>query len=184
MMPPQIDGTVESISSGNHPTVTLKDVTIVDTNRKMMHKSTKTLPLPPGHFVSKDHWQSDGDTLDLFIGEGFSMDPTTGEMMGGGTGDQGFAGVVQSIDSHEMVVKKVLYGSNGNHEMKMIDQKVSIRFAPYTRVFQNGMGNAQPPASIHVGDGVLFVLIGPPNEYIAAQITDFRSPKDAGWDMQ
>lgn len=164
--------------------MTLKDVTIVDANRKMTHKSTKTLPLPPGHFVSKDHWQSDGDTLDLFIGEGFSMDPTTGEMMGGGTGDPGFAGVVESIDLHEMVVKKVLYGSDGNQAMKMTEQRVSIRFAPYTRVFQNGMGNAQSPASIHVGDATLFVLIGPADEYIAAHITDFRSPKDAGWDMQ
>ncbi|MHB1419549.1 MAG: hypothetical protein ACYCX4_08135, partial [Bacillota bacterium] len=34
---------------------------------------------------------------------------------------------------------------------------------------------------IQKGDSVLFIIIGPPDEYIARQITDFKSISDAGW---
>src|SRR5690348_4062201 len=70
--PPQIDGTIKAVETGSPSYVVLKDV--VETGGKIekiedeIHKSEEKLILPNGHFVSPNHWQSDGETLDLFIG--------------------------------------------------------------------------------------------------------------------
>lgn len=179
-VPPQIDGTIKSIKAGDPSYVTLTNV-LVDGKQA---DGPKQLQLPPGHYVSKDHWQSDGDTLDLFLGEGLIELTQTGQITDV-TPDKGFAGIVKSVKSTQIVIQKVLYDtqSSDSHAMKATDQTVSIRLAPYTRILSNGLDTA-PYTSLHAGDAVLFVLIGPPSEYIATQITDFRSPSAAGWDMQ
>lgn len=107
MIPPQIDGTIESIKAGNPSYVTLRDVTEFGNNVSRVHKSEVTLLLPSGHFVSADHWQSDGDNLDLFIGHWFTLLKDTGRMMESDP-DPGFAGIIKSVDRKRMVVRKVL----------------------------------------------------------------------------
>ena len=169
--PPQIDGTIASIQSGDPSYVTLTNV--------LPPSSTSRIKLPAGHFVSEDHWQSVGDTLDLFLGEGFIEMTKTGQISDV-MPDQGFAGIVKSINKDSMVIQKVLYQTHG---MKATGQTVHVNLAPYTKVSPNGSGSG-PMGSVRVGDAVLFVLIGPPSEYIATQITDFRSPTAAGWNMQ
>jgi len=172
---PQIDGTIASIQDGNPSYVMLTNVSV---NVKPPSSAPIKIKLPAGHFVSRDHWQSDGDTLDLFLGEGFNEMTQTGQMSDV-MGDQGFAGIVKSISNNAMVIQKVLYETHG---MKATNQTVHINLAPYTKVSPNGAGSA-PISSVHVGDAILFVLIGPPSEYIATQITDFRSQSAAGWVM-
>ncbi|WP_258110096.1 hypothetical protein [Alicyclobacillus sp. SP_1] len=182
---PQIDGTIASIQTGSPSYAVLKNVTEIKKS-SMNHKAEVKVKLPAGQFVSSDHWQSNGDTLDLFIGEDMSVMTNTGQIMES-MPDQGFAGIVKSINSSRMVIQKVLYDSQTTHDsraMKATNELVSIHLAPYTKVSMNGFGASQATSVIHQGDAVLFVLIGPPNEYIATQVTDFRSPSDAGWVMQ
>lgn len=183
--PPQIDGTIKSIQAGNPSYVILENVSEVGDNRKWIHKSEEKIKLPSGRFISKNHWQSNGDTLDLFIGEDFSKNPNTGQMTGIGP-DQGFAGIVKSINRKEMVVQKILYdtASGDSRAMKYTNLNVKIHLAPYTSVSINGDGSKKPTSVVHVGDPILFVLIGPPTEYIVTQITDFKSISSAGWIMK
>ncbi len=184
-VPPQIDGTISSIQSGNPSYVLLKNVMETNKDRKTTQRTEEKVKLPAGKFVSADHWQSNGDTLDLFIGENFTMMTETGKMMDN-TYDQGFVGIVKSINSKEMVIQKVLYDttSHDSRAMKASNQTVTIHLAPYTRVSINGDGSSQSTSVVHTGDAVLFVLIGPPTEYIATQITDFKSTSAAGWIMK
>lgn len=180
--PSQIDGTIKAIQTeGEQTYVILSEVT--ETGGKIekvedeIHKSEEKVILPHGHFSSANHWQSDGDTLDLFIGDRMIMYKETGKMIDISSGDQ-FAGIVKSINEKEMVIEKVLYNSNGT--MKYTDEQVPIHIAPYTIVSLYGLKRSQ----ISVGDAVVLVLIGPPTDNIATQITSFSSINDAGWHME
>jgi hypothetical protein len=182
VVPPQIDGTIQSIQTGDPSYVVLKDVveTVTNTGKieDEIHKSEEKLKLPNGHFVSPNHWQSDGETLDLFIGDSFTMSIDTEKMIDISS-EQQFAGIVKSINDKEMVIQKILYGTTSG-AMKYTDQSVTIHLAPYTSVSLYGSNRSQ----ITVGDAALFVLIGPPTDYIATQITCFSSTSDAGWQME
>jgi hypothetical protein len=148
-------------------------------------RSEEKIQLPPGRFVAPGHWQSYGDTLDLFVGEDFTLMTNTGTMMDSEP-DPGFAGIVQSISPREMVVRKILYDttSRNTQAMKATQELVVIHLAPYTTVTVNGHGGTRSVSVIHVGDPVLFTLIGPPTDYIATQITDFTSLSAAGWVLE
>lgn len=180
--PPQINGKIVSIKAGNPSYVFLNHVDVISKNGHTQ-ESKKKIKLPGGHFVSPKHWQSNGDTLDLFIGDGFILMTKTGKMLDDANGPN-FAGIVKSVYSKKMVVEKVLYDhkSSDNRAMKATNQTVTIHFTPYTTVSSEG-SNQSKVSNIRPGDAVLFVLIGPPNEYIATQITDFSSTNAAGWDM-
>jgi hypothetical protein len=193
IVPPQIDGTIQSIQAGNPSYVVLKDVVeTVANNSKIedeIHKSEDRLMLPNGHFVSPNHWQSEGETLDFFIGDSFSLMKNTGEMSNSSPNFTGqpFAGIVQSINNNKLVIQKVLYdtGSNDSHAMKYTNQSVTIHLAPYTKISFYGDGsNRSKLSQIAKGDSLLFILIGHPTEYIATQITCFSSISDAGWHME
>lgn len=69
--------------------------------------------------------------------------------------------------------------------MKYTDETVTINLAPYTVVTVNGMSTMKIPVSqMNVGHPVLFMLIGPPHEYIATQITYFTSMENSGWHLK
>jgi hypothetical protein len=185
-VPPQTDGTIDSIISGNPSYAILKNVNIVkdkSNGQGLTHikKSELKVKLPSGHFVSPKHWQSEGDTLDLFVGDDLTL--VYGQIIDNATYDQEFEGLVESVSSDQMVIQKILYAdTTDSNAMKYTNQTVTIHLAPYTKVSLNG-DNQTKTSEIRKGDAVLFILIGPPSDFIATQITDFHSIHDAGWDM-
>lgn len=52
IIPPQTDGTIKSIQSGNPSYVILNDVTIINKDHVQIHKSMLKVELPNGHFIS------------------------------------------------------------------------------------------------------------------------------------
>jgi hypothetical protein len=184
-IPPQTDGTIQSIISDNPSYAILKNVNIVrkkGNGQGYTHilKAKLKVKLPSGHFVSPKHWQSKGDTLDLFIGDDLTL--IYGQIIDNARYDQEFAGAVKSVSSDKMVIQKILYAhTSDSGAMKYTNTTVTIHIVPYTKVLFNG--DRTKISEIKNGDAVLFVLIGPPSDFIATQITDFHSVRDAGWDM-
>jgi hypothetical protein len=187
MIPAQIDGNIQSIQAGDPSYVVLNNVQVYDSIKNTIHKSEEMIKMPKGQFVSPNHWQSDGDTLDLFVGDDFVLLTETGQMNDvSKSGDQNFAGIVKSINSKEMVIQKVLYDtstSGDSHAMKKTNDLVTIQLAPYTKASLDGDSSRGQLSQITEGDAVLFILIGPPSDYIATQITFFHTINDAGWHM-
>jgi hypothetical protein len=184
MIPAQIDGNIQSIQAGDPFYVVLNNVQEYDSTKNTIHKSEEKLKLPKGHFVALNHWQSDEDTLDLFVGDDFVLMTETGQMNDiSKSGDQNFAGIVKSINSKEMVIQKVLYDTSTSGAMKKTNDIVTIHLTPYTKASFNGDGSKGQISQITEGDAVLFILIGPPSDYIATQITFFHTINDAGWHM-
>jgi hypothetical protein len=184
--PPQIDGIIQSIQVGNPTYVVLNNVQVIDSNKKIIHQSEETIKLPKGHFVSPNHWESDGDTLDLFVGDDFILMTKTGKMSDISHYQNNFAGIVQSVNNKEMVIQKVFYDTTtgDSQGMKKSNELVTIHLAPYTKASLNGDGSKGQLSQITEGDVVLFILIGSPTDYIATQITYFHSINDAGWHMK
>jgi hypothetical protein len=96
-------------------------------------------------------------------------------------------GIVKSINNKELVIQKVLYdtsASGGSNTMKKTNDIVTIHLAPYTKASLDGGGSRGQLSQITEGDAVLFILIGPPTDYIATQITYSHSISDLGWHMK
>jgi hypothetical protein len=124
MIPPQIDGTIQSIQTGDPSYVVLRNAHEFDANKKNVDKSEEKITLPSGHFISPNHWQSDGDTLDLFVGDDFVLLTNTGKM-NDVSHYQPFAGIVNSINSKEMVIQKVLYLTHSHYKAPKISPIIS-----------------------------------------------------------
>jgi hypothetical protein len=187
-IPPQISGTIASIHPGNPSYVILKDYEEITKDRKRIQKSEEKVELPAGKMVSPVHWQSNGGTLDLFIGDGFKKMIDTGEIhdIHVYPSNEQFAGIVKSISKSKMIIQKVLYdtASNDSHAMILTNDTITIHLAPYTRVFLDGGGEEHPTSSIHQGDALSFILIGPPNEWIATEISDYKTTAKAFWNIK
>lgn len=186
---PVISGTIVSIQPGNPSYATLKNVDVVESanSPEIKRLSGNTFKLPSGHFISKNHWQSDGDTLDLFIGDQLVDFTKVGKLSDEAPPqpDPQFDGIVQSINGNILVIQKVFMVFDQNMVFKgrkISNQIATIHVAPYTYVSLNGE-NKVDRSEIKVGDPVLLILIGPPNDYIATQMTDFHSLKASGWQL-
>lgn len=178
IMPPQTDGKIQSIQEGNHSYVTLSDVTIIDKNQVKTQESTLRVELPKGHFISKNHWQSSGDTLDLFIGDDSILE--NGHITDITTYDDHFDGLVKSVSPHQIMIQKVIYDEE-SQGMKITNETATIKLKPYTYVSLNGMTRVKN-SEIKKGDALILILIGTPDDYIATQITDFHKISDI-WDV-
>jgi hypothetical protein len=81
IVPPQIDGNIQSIQAGDPSYVVLNNVQETDSTKHTIYKSEEMIKLPKGHFISPNHLQSDGETLDLFVGDDLVLMKETGQMI-------------------------------------------------------------------------------------------------------
>ncbi len=168
---PTMSGVVGSISDGQ--------VHLTGVEYSLPHDFNGTkpgpdLPLPPGRWVTSTHWQSDRDTLDLFLGEHvvfFITAKTIAPDMeltrpGSPTPDAAvhldfYYAVVKDVQPDRLTIVK--YAPSGTNQWGRPDGEVTLRVAPYSF---RGMTKEELPK---VGDRAIIGWFGDSTDQIVWQ---------------
>lgn len=126
------------------------------------------LRLPPGRWVSRQEWQSRGDTVDVFVGEPVTYHPESHQLSPGGARLRSFQARVGAVTGAE-VTWTTYQGVWGDPSAWTAPTgTVTLRMAPYS--WARTGAASQPVAALHVGDAAIVLWFGDASDTIAWQV--------------
>ena len=139
-----------------------------------MPRPAPDIPLPPGRWITGHHWQSRGDTLDIFRGESVTYMVSLHVLSPGepftANGMKSFQGIVSAVKGSRVKITTYQGGWAVPAHWTPPTGTMIVRMAPYSWA-RTGYGDGRPATALKIGETVLVLWFGDASDRIVWQMT-------------